>query len=128
MGGQAAEQLVFKDISTGAASDIEVATNIARSMVTQYGMSSLGPISVNPRPTFGMWRGMEDGSELSPKLHDAVDAEMKKIMDNCYKNAQSILSKHRTKLDAVAKALLEKETLESDEFEKIVGNKKKSSI
>ena len=128
LGGQAAEQLVFKDISTGAASDIEVATNIARSMVTQYGMSSLGPISVNPRPTFGMWRGMEDGSELSPKLHDAVDAEMKKIMDNCYKNAQSILSKHRTKLDAVAKALLEKETLESDEFEKIVGNKKKSSI
>src|SRR3990167_6427494 len=94
LGGQAAEDLVFKDISTGAASDIEVATNIARAMVTQYGMSSLGPINVNPRPMFGIWRGMEEGSELSPKLHDAVDAEVRKIMDNGYKNAQLLLKKH----------------------------------
>src|SRR3989344_3493746 len=123
LGGQAAEDLVFKDISTGAASDIEVATNIARAMVTQYGMSSLGPINVNPRPMFGIWRGMEEGSELSPKLHDAVDAEVRKIMDNGYKSAQLLLKKHKSKLDLVAKALLEKETLESDEFEKIVGKK-----
>lgn len=123
LGGQAAEDLIFKDISTGAASDIEVATNIARQMVTQYGMSALGPISVNPRPMFGIWRGMDEGGELSPKLHDAVDVEIKKIMDNGYKNAQILLRKHKIKLDAVAKALLEKETLESDEFEKIVGKK-----
>ena len=124
MGGQAAEDLVFKDISTGAASDIEVATSIARSMVTQYGMSGLGPINVNPRPMFGLWRGMEEGAELSPKLHDAVDLEIRKIMGTCYKNAQDILRKHKTKLDKVAIELLEKETLESDEFEKIVGKKK----
>jgi len=124
LGGQAAEDLIFKDISTGAASDIEVATNIARSMVTQYGMSALGPINVNPRPMFGIWRGAEEGSDLSPKLHDAVDSEIRKIMDSSFKQAQALLKKHKTKLDAVAKSLLEKETLESDEFEKIVGSKK----
>ncbi len=123
LGGQAAEDLIFKDISTGAGSDIEVATNIARQMVTQYGMSSLGPINLSPRPTFGIWRG-EEGSELSPKLHDAVDGEVRKILDSAYKNAQSILRKNRIKLDKVAKELLQKETLESEEFEKIVGKKK----
>ncbi|MBI4036217.1 ATP-dependent metallopeptidase FtsH/Yme1/Tma family protein [Candidatus Daviesbacteria bacterium] len=124
LGGQAAENLIFKDISTGAASDIEVATNIARAMVTQYGMSSLGPLSINPRPMFGIWRGMDEGGEMSPKMHDAVDAEIKKIMDAGYSQAQALLRKYKTKLDAVAKQLLEKETLESDEFEKIVGKKK----
>ncbi len=123
LGGQASEELVFKDISTGAASDIEVATNIARSMVTQYGMSSLGPINVNPRPMFGIWRGMGEGSDLSPKLHDAVDTEVRNIMDTCYKNAQFLLKKHKLKLDKVAKELLEKETLDTDEFEKLVGKK-----
>ncbi|MBI4039074.1 ATP-dependent zinc metalloprotease FtsH [Candidatus Daviesbacteria bacterium] len=124
LGGQAAEDLIFKDISTGAASDIEVATTIAKQMVTQYGMSALGPISISPRPLFGIWRGFDEGRELSPKLHDAVDVEVKKIMDAAYKNAQAILKKYKIKLDAVAKALLEKETLEAEEFEKIVGKKK----
>ena len=123
LGGQAAEDLIFKDISTGAASDIEVATNIARAMVTQYGMSSLGPLSINPRPMFGIWRGDGEG-DVSPKLHDAIDGEIKKIMDAHYKEAQLLLKKHKLKLDDVAKALLEKETLESDEFERIVGAKK----
>ncbi len=126
LGGQAAEDLVFKDISTGAASDIEIATNIARAMVTQYGMSSLGPINVAPRPMFGIWRGMDEGGEISPKLHDEIDEEIGKIIDNCYKGAQAILKKQRSKLDKVAKELLEKETLESEEFEKIVGKKKPS--
>ncbi len=127
LGGQAAEDLIFKDISTGAASDIEVATNIAKAMVTQYGMSELGPLSIHTRPMFGIWR-MEDGGEISPKLHDAIDTEIRKIMDTCYKNAQFLLKKHKIKLDAVAKDLLEKETLESDEFESIVGSKKSQPL
>lgn len=122
LGGQAAEDLVFKDISTGAASDIEVATSIAKAMVTQYGMSTLGPLSIHPKAMFGIWK-IEEGGEISPKLHDAIDAEIKKIMDTCYRNAQALLKKHKIKLDAVAKSLLEKETLESDEFESIVGKK-----
>lgn len=123
LGGQASEDLIFKDISTGAASDIQAATNIAKAMVTEYGMSDIGPISLSSRAMFGVWRG-EEGSDLSPKLHDAVDRETRKIIETCYKNAQALLKKHKSKLILVAKALLEKETLESDEFEKIVGNKK----
>ena len=124
LGGQAAEELVFKDISTGAASDIEAATGIARAMVTEYGMSLLGPISVSSRPLFGFWRG-DEGGNLSPKMHDAVDTEVKKIMDTAFRNAQALLRKQKIKLDKVAKELLVKETLESDEFEKIVGKKKR---
>ncbi|MBI2596508.1 ATP-dependent metallopeptidase FtsH/Yme1/Tma family protein [Candidatus Daviesbacteria bacterium] len=122
LGGHAAEELIFKDVSTGAASDIEVATSIAKQMVTQYGMSALGPINISPRAMFGMWRG-DEGSESSDELQAAVDREVKKILDNAYKEALALIRKHRAKLDEVAKALLEKETLESEEFEKIVGKK-----
>lgn len=126
LGGQAAEEMVFKDISTGAASDISVATQIARQMVMEYGMSSLGPITLQARTMFGAWRGMDEGEGMSENLHNAVDKEIKKIMDQGFKQALSLLRLHKSKLDAVAKALLEKETLESDEFEKIVGKKKGS--
>ncbi len=122
MGGQAAEEVVFKDISTGAASDIEVATNLARSMVTEYGMSDLGPINMHARAMFGMWV-REEGSEISPELHDAVDKEVRKIIASAYQKAVILIKKHRAKLDEVAKELLEKETLEGDEFEAIVGKK-----
>ncbi len=124
LGGQAAEELEFRDVSTGAASDISVATQIARQMVMEYGMSSLGPITMQSRSMFGMWRGMDEGGEMSMNLHNQVDKEVKKIMDTSFKIAQRLLKEHRAKLDKVAKELLEKETLESDEFEKIVGKKK----
>lgn len=123
LGGQGAEELVFKDISTGASSDIQVATNIARQMVMQYGMSNLGPINLQTKSMFGIWKGMEEGEEMSPELHNAVDREIRKIMNEAFKQAQSLLKKNRTRLDKVAKELLVKETLESDEFEKIVGKK-----
>ncbi len=122
LGGQAAEEFIFKDISTGASSDISVATNIARQMVTQYGMSSLGPINLASAPMFGIWRG-EEGVEISPELQGAIDREVRKIMDSSFKEALELLKRHKAKLDEVAKALLEKETLEGDEFEKIVGKK-----
>lgn len=124
LGGQAAEEFKFSDISTGAASDISIATQIARQMVTEYGMSSLGPITLQARSMFGAWRGMDEGEGLSDNLHNAVDKEIKRIMDLGFKQALNIIKLHKSKLDAVAKALLEKETLESDEFEKIVGKKK----
>lgn len=124
LGGQAAEELIFKDVSTGAASDISLATQIARQMVMEYGMSSLGAITFQSRSMFGIWRGMDEGGEMSQALHSAVDKEIKKIMDQAFKVAQKLLREHRDKLDKVAKQLLEKETLESDEFEKIVGQKK----
>jgi len=128
LGGQAAEAMVFKDISTGASNDIEVATGIAREMVTEYGMSDLGPINIKPQAMFGLWsRGGDDGSGgASETMQTRIDTEIKKIIDHSYAQAVEILKKNKTKLDEVAKALLEKETLDTDEFEKIVGKKKSS--
>ena len=122
LGGRAAEEIVFKDISTGASNDIEVATHIAREMVTEYGMSAIGPINIKKTPAFGYQR--EDGSEISENLQAKIDTEVKKIMDQAYTQAKILLNKNRSKLDKVAKALLETETLDTDEFEKIVGKKK----
>lgn len=125
LGGRAAEDMVFRDISTGAANDLEVATNITREMVTEYGMSSLGPINIKGRAMFGLWpRVGEDGGSISESMQAKIDAEMKKIIDTAYAQAQVLLKKNKTKLDKVAKALLEKETLDTEEFEKIVGKKK----
>ncbi|MBI2011243.1 ATP-dependent zinc metalloprotease FtsH [Candidatus Daviesbacteria bacterium] len=125
LGGRAAEELVFKDISTGAANDLEVATNIAREMVTEYGMSSLGPINIRPRALFGMWqRSPDEGSGISEALQSKIDVEIKKIIDTAYQQALAILRKNREKLDKVAKKLLEVETLDTPEFEKIVGKKR----
>lgn len=123
LGGQAAEEVVFGDISTGASSDIRAATNLAKDMVMQYGMSSLGPINLQPAAMFGMWKSADEGEEMSQELHALVDREVKKILDTAYKTAVNLVKKNRTKLDKVAKELLEKETLDTDEFEKLVGKK-----
>jgi cell division protease FtsH len=125
LGGRAAEELIFgsSDITTGASNDIEVATGIARDMVMQYGMSDLGPINIKPQSMFGMWKG-EEGEPISDQLQAKIDGEIKKIMDISYKQAKDLLLKNRKKLDAVAKELLEVETLDTEEFEKIVGKKK----
>jgi cell division protease FtsH len=124
LGGQAAEAFIFKDISTGASSDIENATKLARAMVTQYGMSTLGPINLESGAMFGVWaRGGEEGSEVSPELRNSVDKEVRKLLDEGYRQATLLVKKQQVKLHKVAKELLEKETLDADEFEKIVGKK-----
>lgn len=122
LGGRAAEELVFKDVSTGASNDIEVATGIAREMVTEYGMSEIGPINIKKGAAYQ--RMGEEGNEISESLQSKIDTETKKIMDMGYKQALAILQKNRHKLDKIAKELLEKETLDTDEFEKIVGKKR----
>jgi len=127
LGGRAAEDMVFKDISTGASNDIETATAIAREMVVEYGMSALGPINIRPRTGFGFQRGMDDGASVSESMQARIDSEIKRIIDQSYKNAQDILKREKIKLDKVAKNLLEKETLDNEEFENIVGKKKISS-
>jgi cell division protease FtsH len=122
LGGQAAEEAVFGDISTGASSDINAATSLAKDMVMQYGMSALGPINLQPPSMFGAWKG-EEGDQMSEALHAKVDSEIQKILDTGFKQATAIVKKQRPKLDKVAKELLELETLDGDEFEKIVGKK-----
>ncbi len=115
LGGRAAEKIVLNDISTGASNDIEVATDIAKNMITKYGMSeTLGPISINTE---------QDPYELQllgEKFGDAIGAEVKILLDNAYTTAQKLIIENRDKLDRVAQALLEKEVISAEEFQKLI--------
>lgn len=123
LGGRAAEELVFSEMTSGAANDIEGATRLTRHMVIDFGMSSLGPIALGPHVD-GDGRGMMfEPSQLSPDMQKKVDQEVKKIIDSCHKEAKGIILRVRKTLDRVAKVLIEKETLEREEFEKLVGSK-----
>lgn len=125
LGGRAAEETVFDEMTSGAANDIEQATRIARAMVIEFGMSSLGPINFGPQvgyDDFGNQNWYEQ-AQISPVMQERVDMEVKKIIDIGYKEAVTIVKKNRKVLDKIAKALLIKETLDRDEFEKIVGKK-----
>jgi cell division protease FtsH len=120
LGGRAAEDIVFGELTSGASSDLQVASNIAHAMVEELGMSDLGPTVMQQRSQFGIWPTGE-GSQMSPETAAKVDREVQKMIDTGYKKAKDTLVKHRKDLDRVAEELLVKETLERDEFEKIVG-------
>lgn len=121
LGGRAAEELVFNELTSGAASDIDKATKIARQMVVDLGMSRLGPIYLGPQLEQAEWgQTWIQPSELSPKMAAKVDEEIKRIVDESYKKALEILKKSRKKLDLVAEKLLEKETIEGQEFEELM--------
>ena len=126
LGGRAAEEIVFGEMTTGAANDIAQATQVARRMVVDFGMSDLGPVNLGPQIEYSeMGRALwMEPNQLSPEMAAKVDQAVKQIIDDGYKKAIEILKKSRKKLDKVAEALLEKETLEQEEFERLV----KSSI
>lgn len=102
-GGRIAEEIIFDDITTGASSDIERASKIARGMVTRYGMSSLGPIEFLDE-------------EISPNLASSIDTEIKEIISSCYDNAKQILLNNIDYLHSTANLLLEKEKITGDDF------------
>ncbi len=121
LGGRVAEQLILNDISTGASNDIERATQIARSMVTKYGMSDkIGTIMLgsNQEEVF-LGRDFSHGKEYSEETAGIIDEEVKAIIDNAYKTAEEILKTNIDKLHAVAGVLLEKEKIDGDEFDSI---------
>jgi len=118
LGGRAAENLVFKEMTTGASDDIAKATELARTMVTEYGMSDLGPVNLD-----GEHKRFYEQTNVSPDMAAKIDEQVKKITDTAYKIATSILIKLRSKLDLLAGELLKKETLESEEFGKLIGPK-----
>ena len=112
LGGRAAEKLVLDDISTGASNDIEVATKIARDMVTKYGMSdTLGPIDFQGKEPYEMQMFGED-------IGDKIGKEVKMLIDTAYHDAQILLQQHRDKLDRIAQALLENEKINEQDFKK----------
>jgi cell division protease FtsH len=118
LGGRAAESLVFKEITTGASDDIAKATEVARTMVVEFGMSDLGPINLD-----GERHSLYEQSQVSPEMAAKIDGQVKKITDEAYGKASDILKKLKDKLDVLAEELLKKETIESDEFVRIIGPK-----
>ena len=114
MAGRAAEKIIINDISTGASNDFEVATKIAKDMVTVYGMSDVvGTISINPE------RDPYELQILGEKYVDAIGAEVKILLDTAYAKAQKIILEHMEKLHEVAQTLLKNETITEQEFEEI---------
>ncbi|MDQ3809538.1 MAG: ATP-dependent zinc metalloprotease FtsH [Chloroflexota bacterium] len=113
LGGWVAERLIFGDVSTGASNDIEKATSIARNMVTTYGMSDVvGPLALAQRES-------GEGRAYSERVADAIDAEVRALIDDAAGQAETILVRHRAVLDALAARLLDSETVEGDELEQV---------
>ena len=121
LGGYVAEKMIFDDLTTGPSSDLQVATAVARDMVTRYGMSDkLGPVALEGsggKVVFG--RGVADG-EYSETMSTEIDKEVSEIIDNAYNRAKQVLTDYKKTLDMIADKLMEVETLERDEFEKIL--------
>jgi cell division protease FtsH len=122
LGGRVAEEMVFGEISTGASNDLERATEIVRAMVCEYGMSDqIGPLTVGKRhanPFLG--RDMMEDRNYSEEMAMAIDKEIRLTMEQAYDRAKSILGENREKMDMIVKVLLEKETLEREEFEALM--------
>ena len=114
LGGRAAEKLILNDISTGASNDLEVATEVAKNMVTIYGMSEkIGPISINiEKDPYQM-------QLFGETMENAIGQEVKSLIDNAYKQAQTILMQHIDKLHELAALLIEKEVISAEEFENL---------
>lgn len=122
LGGYAAEQIVFNEITTGGSDDLKKATDIARSLVTRFGMSDkFGPIALGEREEL-IFLGRELTSErnYSEETARLIDSEVKKLMQDANEQAKKILMERREKLDEIASILMERETIEKDEFEKLV--------
>ena len=121
MGGRAAEEIVFKDITTGASSDISHATNIAREMVVEWGMGEMGPVNLGPQIDMNDYgKAWMEPSRVSEAMQAKVDSEIQKLVNTAYSEAKNVLTKNRKKLDQVAKVLVEKESLDEKEFEELM--------
>lgn len=124
MGGRAAEQFIFNEITTGAANDFDQATSIARAMVVEYGMSDLGPVNYGPTMDVTEWgKNYYEQNNLSQEMMAKIDLEIKKIITTCYQKSLDIVKTHKKELDKVSEYLIKKESIDEDEFVAIVGKK-----
>ncbi len=121
LGGRAAEEIVFKDITSGASNDLEQVTRIARSMVTRLGMSSkMGPMVYGQKEELiFLGREISEQRDYSEAVAEMIDSEVRLMVNDAYDRAKAIITQYRDKLDAVAAKLLEVETITRDEFEAI---------
>ena len=122
LAGRVAEEVRFDDITTGASNDLQRATETARRMITQYGMSEdLGPLTFGHdpgQPFVGRDYGM--GQEYSDETAEKIDSEIRRVVDEAYEVARKILTKHRAELDKLSDILMEKETIDRDAFEALL--------
>ena len=121
MGGRAAEEIFFGDVTTGASSDIQQATRIAKDMVTTYGMSDLGPIQYNSgNDSVFLGRDYNSPSNASSQVAYEIDTEVRKIIESCHQLAKKIIEEHKADLIKIADTLMEKETLTAEEIEDLL--------
>ncbi len=121
LGGFAAERMIFGDITTGPSNDLQVATGLARAMVTRWGMSDvIGPVALESDGGRTLFGGASADGDMSEATHAMVNAEVKKIMEDGLKRAEQVLTDHRKALDAIADKLVEVEELEQPEYEEII--------
>lgn len=125
LGGRAAERVVFNELTAGASNDIERATMLARRMVTDFGMSDLGPVAWGQAVESNSWGySYGDSIKLSETMQTKVDLEIKKLVDEAYSRAEVLLRKHKKLLDKIALELIKVETMEQEVFAEIVGKPK----
>ncbi len=121
LGGYSAEKIKFEEITTGASNDLSRASELARKLVKEFGMSSLGPISFGEKDELVfLGKGISEQRNYSEKIAEKIDQEVEVIIRNCQKNSELILQKHKNLLDKLAKNLIEKEIIEREDFEKII--------
>ena len=124
-GGRVAEEILCNDISSGAQADIQQATEIARRMVMDWGMSEkLGFVRYGHDGSSGWFGDMSGGREYSDRTADLIDSEIKKIMDEAYADVKKIILDHRNEMEALEQALMKYETLDGDEVKQIIEGKK----
>ncbi|HOK00572.1 MAG TPA: ATP-dependent zinc metalloprotease FtsH [Candidatus Pacearchaeota archaeon] len=125
LGGYTAEKIKFNEITTGASNDLSRASEIARKLVKEYGMSSLGPISFGEKEELVfLGKEISEQRNYSEKIAIKIDEEVEKIIKNAQKEAEIILRNNKKLLDRIAKILIEKETIEREEFEKLIKENK----
>lgn len=128
MGGRVAEELFFDDVTTGASNDIERATNIAKDMVTLYGMSDLGPIKYNGgSENVFLGRDYNQPNNVSGQVAFEIDQEVRKIVNSCHDKARELIKEHEVELTRIATALMEYETLTAEQIHKVVNGEDISS-
>ncbi len=121
LGGRVSEEIVFGEMTTGAHNDFQQATKIARAMVTEYGMSKLGPLQLETQEgSVFLGRDYNKSRNFSGQVAYEIDQEMREIIDDCYKQATKIIKENRKLLDSIANALLENETITKEQIDYIV--------
>jgi len=130
LGGRVAEDIVFKDVTTGAQNDLERATKLAHQMVTEYGMSdTIGPITLGRKEhQIFLGRDISEQRDYSEEIANKIDKEVRKIIENAYSRAKDILTKNKRKLKKIARNLMERETLEGKDLDDLLNGIKLASL